>query len=341
MNYTKNLYNLGELDPQQKETMWKDTVSGSQSWKLINEPYNLLSEKLIGKTRFESKYDFFNSETQKAKGKQRMDLGNHFEKLVFETHIKHQDKNPNAERKNETYQLDLVDENNKIILSITSTPDWYEKEFNKDGSVRFNIVGDIKCTKQASDGEIMSERYYFQILHNCYVLDCYNGEINAKNGITEDIYNWKFEFSIEDFKAYEKKLIEFYTAWKNNQIDYYDDLYYQKEQAKQKVKLTFDADSVEYNEIRTLTQIKKQIAELEQQAKAIEDKYKNNYENAELDFQDYQVAISSLERKGSVDYKAYFYQVSQEFKVPFGYENKFRKPSTTYKVIKIKANQGE
>lgn len=235
-----------------------------------------------------------------------------------------------------------MDEKGDEVFNITSTPDWYEVEQDKDNNLNFKVVGDIKCTKQANDGEIMTERYYFQILHNCYVLNCFSGEINAKNGITEDIYNWCYQFTEQDFKEYEKKLIEFYTAWKNKDIGYYDNFYYDKKKKEEVLNITLEQKSAEFNELNHLMELKNQLVGLENQIKEIEEKYKASYVNANLITDKYTFSISSLERKGAIDYKKYFYDVSQKFKVPVGFEKEYRKPSTFYKLLKIKENkQGE
>lgn len=334
MELKKVLKDLGKLNQQEKETYWKNSISGSQAWLLINEPYNLIRDKL-GKERIhKSKYDFFNIEKVKDYTENAKLCGILYEKVVIEE-LKLREGYEKLEYNDHTYRLYLYDKDNKELpYQITSTPDYLIKD-NKKNVI---LVGDIKCSTQADNQQVMSERYYYQLLHNCYVLNCLNAELDAKGITTKPLNQYKIPFTQEQLKEYENKLLVFMSCLFSGIETAYDTLAQNKIKVEKEIESgeveTIVADTNSINNFNNYLQIKQQHKELEEQIKTYEEYFKNSYENTLIDFGTHSIVIKSSSRKGNVDYD----RLLSDLKVDEDTKENYRKETTTTKSFRVMEN---
>lgn len=335
--YQRELKDLGKLNKEQKEQTWKTTISGSQAWMLINEPYNLIRDKLDIERIHKSKYDFFNSNKFKKIGENAMACGTMYEKVVMEEVKQHY---PNAIYEDHTYQLTLKTGELIIVDKITSTPDFYLK----DGDT-FTLIGDIKCSKSASDEEAMTERYYYQALHNCYVSNCKNFILTAKNEITGPLNMYQFTFTNEDFEDYENKLVNFFFNLNSRNFQAYDSLYEQNQTKKVEGKVIEIKELVQYEAQQEEASLLEKLAALKLQEKAIkdeistiEDTYKQKYDNLLVSFNNKVFEIKATERRGTIDYTKAIKEISEKYNFPKTEFDSYRKEPTLVKTITIKEN---
>lgn len=212
---------LGKLTQQQKEYNWENTISGSSAKYLVKEPYNLLREKLKIVSPFKSEKDMFKNATGILKDRftSAMSNGTYYESFVF-GEVKNFYQNIVSE--DICYQPVFSDGHplKEYEHLITSTPDFLE--FDEEGHVIF--LGEIKCSAQADDLMEMRNRYYYQVLHNSYVLNVHKAVLVTKFAITRPSNTFSFVFTEEDFKNYENILLTFFTNWATQNIEYYDSM---------------------------------------------------------------------------------------------------------------------
>lgn len=335
----RSLVDLGKLNKEQKQEMWANSISGSQAWMLMNEPYNLIRDKVGVERIHKSKYDFLNSNKMKAISENAMQQGTNYEHLVFEEvkgHI------PNAIYEDHTLQLFLFDDNGNRLdnLIITSTPDFYVKEGSK-----FTLIGDIKCSTSADNEEAMKERYYYQALHNCYVSNCFEFVLCAKNEITKPLNIYKFSFSQDDFDKYENLLMTFFMNITFKSVNAYDNLYEEKQEQKIEGKeialkplVEYDAQGDEAITLERLFALKQQAKEIENEIKLIEEHYKENYDNAIVRFNDKVFELKAVERRGTIDYTKAIKEISDKYGFSKTEFDAYRKEATLSKTITIKQN---
>lgn len=334
----RSLVKLGKLKPEEKEKVWAESISGSQAWMLINEPYNLLRDKLGVERIHKSKYDFFNSNKFKTISANAMACGTLYEEAVFNYEVKPAIQQ--AIRDDETFKLFLFDSNGTKLekLIITATPDYYVKQDDT-----YILVGDIKCSTEADNEEKMLERYKWQALHNCYVLNCKDFELSAKGNITAMINKYTWVFSQDDFEWYEKKLLEFYYALAFNDVEAYDHLYKEQQEEKTQSKEILIKPLVEYDaqadEAETLENYfikKQQLKQLEAEVKQLEEFYKSNYDNLKINFNNKVFEIKASERVGTIDYTKAIKEICEKYNFPKTEFDVYRKPATLIKTITIK-----
>lgn len=336
MNLSRTIISLGKLDKQQKEATWSTSVSGSQAWMLINEPYNLLRDKLGVERIHPSKYDFFNTSKGKSIGANAMSAGTLYESTVFQEVLQHI---PNAVSEDICYQTILTIDNIQKDWRITATPDWVVWNQEKTIALQF---GDIKCSTSADDMSVMSERYYYQLLHNGYVLNCMNTELDTKNQITRPLNRYLFELTQQDLDWYQQKLIEFFVALETNNVEYYDSLYLnnnnkqEKEEESEVVYQTLNKDTIEYDIANKLIDLKANQAQIKEQIDELEEQLKQRFDNAILQADETRIFIKTTKTKGNIDYSNLLKHIKQEYKVPSDIEEQFRKASYTKKSITIK-----
>lgn len=322
--------NLGVLNTQQKEQTWKDSISGSQAWMLLHEPYNLLRDKL-GKQRIhKSKYDVFESSRLKNVSETAKDNGKLYESFVFQE--LQRDYKTNYVSKDETFQLEFEGSS----LKITSTPDFIE--YDQDGNVIH--LGDIKCSTSAQSKEVMLERYLPQLLHNCYVMGTLSAEIVAKNEITKPLLRYPIIFTQEEMDAYENKLKDFTINVLMGNETAYDYLVEDKnlpptnEEANPEE--VYEAIGEEVVELEELFNRKLLVKENTEKIKEIESKYKERFDQCSITFNDKIFTLKSSVRKGSIDYEQLVKYLQQTYVFPTSTIEKFRKESTTSKTITMK-----
>lgn len=340
----KKIKDLGKLTLEEKKVYWKTSVSGSQAWMLIHEPYNLLRDKLELPRIHKSKYDFFNSEKFKEISTSAMASGTMYEKVVMEE-LKQHIPNEELIYEDHTYQLCFYDNNGveNTNLVITSTPDYYIK----DEAGNFKVIGDIKCSTSASSSSIMMERYYYQALHNCYVLGRVKSfELDAKDSITKPLNRYQITFEDEDFDEYENKLLQFFIniLFKNETA--YDDLYRDNEAKKVEGKeiaikpaMEYVAVKKELDTLKDLYNLKQQEKDIKENIAMIESKYKDNYDNLNVDCGDMLFIIKASETKGVVNYADALDVMSVKYKFPLSELEEYRKAPTLRKTISFKAKK--
>lgn len=335
------LIDLGKLTQEQKKGFWATSISGSQAWSLVYEPYNLLRDKLNVDRIHKSKYDIFNSTKLKAVSTNAMAAGSMYEKVVMEELEQHfpDDK---LIYEDHTFQLKMYDDNDVELNSfvVTSTPDYYS--LNKDGS--YKLIGDVKCSTAAANEKEMINRYYYQALHNCYVLNRTKlFELDAKDNITKPLNRYNIEFDDNDFNDWENKLIEFFNNVSSNNVTAYDHLYIDnKAQVIEgktidvKPTVEYVADKLEANNLITLFDLKKQEKLIKEQIAEIEFAYKENYDNITIDFGDKNFFLKAVETKGTIDYASAIQDLSIKYNFSLDEIEQYRKESTLRKTISFK-----
>lgn len=332
----RQLIKLGKLTHEQKEQTWSATISGSQAWMLVNEPYNLLRDKLGVPRVHPSKYDIFKSGVLKEASEKAMKRGTIYEASVFEE-VK--ELHPTAVRTDITFQLKLFSpDGSELPYLITSTPDWYiEVEDNL-----FEDFGDIKCSSSAHDEAAMKERYYYQLLHNAYVLNCYQAELNCKFEVTKDLSNYRFTFTEEDFNNYEQLLINFYFNLQFRNEAAYDKDYVApvmkqtnsdielKDAVVKEVEDDYVLQYVEYAEKKA------QLKQLEKEVKDFEANIKSIYDNATLQFGNQSLIVKSIVKKGTIDYAKAVEEIFDKYGISTDILEEYRKAPTVSKTLTIK-----
>lgn len=336
----KILKNLGHLTKEQKEKTWATTLSGSQAWMLVNEPYNLIRDKLGVQRIHKSKYDFFNTAKMKTIGDNAKAQGTMYESTVLKELNQHI---PEAFGLDETYQLQYLNSKDEVIglYQVTCTPDWIVLDNNGD----ISYFGDIKCSTSAHDEAIMMDRYYYQLLHNAYVLGCNAAELDAKNEITKPLNRYLVEFTNQDFEDYEKKVLEFFANIQLNNVTAYDFLVLEdtKEQDNNDIEnITRSADALEAHNLKLLAELKAQEKAIKSQIEDLEKYYKDNYTNVTVTFDGGVMVQKTSKVKGSVDnaklVKDLVDYASISKDVLKDFEDKNRKADTFRKSITIKLN---
>lgn len=336
----RDLKILGSLSKEEKEKTWKTSISGSQAWLLINEPYNLIRDKLGIPREHKSKTDFINSQSfQEKYAKSAKQQGTDYEPTVYQELLQHFNFE-NGEKiyyEDWTFKLNYVDTETGNVLehiNITSTPDYYITDSN-DAML---LVGDIKCSTAADNESIMFERYEAQALHNCYVLNnTKEFELDAKGVITKPLNRYQWTFTDEKFNEYENLILEFFENIKNNNITAYD--YIANENEQQKLKEAGLDKSVEVepnqdqaNKVLRLIELKNLEKDIKAEKEELENFFKTDYENLNMRVGDNVLVIKSSSRKGAIDYTKAINELSLN-KEDF---EEFRKPSTTTKTLTIK-----
>lgn len=333
---TKQLINLGHLSPEQKEETWSTTVSGSQAWMLIHEPYNLIRDKLGVERIHKSKYDIFNLPKLQQMSANAMAQGRHYERSVFDELKFHEDLN-DIISKDETYQLIINEYPN---MKITCTPDWIKLDTNG------NIIkfGDIKCTSAADSEEDMTERYYPQLLHNAYVLGCCDTELDAKGIISRPLYRYVRTITPEALADYEQRLIYFFYCLENNIVDAYDfmveSLETNNEEPKKEVIIVEEniEEPETINDLERLMELKAQESITKKEIENLEKKLglKTTYENANLTFGNHVLSITTTITKPSLDYKEACAYLMDMYNINSAMLAQFEKPGTQRKTMKFK-----
>ncbi len=335
----RSLVDLRELTQEQKEATWKETISGSQAWMLVNEPYNLLRDKLGVERIHKSKYDFLDkSKKGKAISNNAMHQGTMFEPVIANI-IKDEIDN-NFIYENHTLQLHLfMDNGNKLdMCKITSTPDLYIK--GEKGNT-YKLIADIKCSTSAANEEVMMERYYYQALHNCYVTNCKDFVFFCKNEITGPLYTYQLSFTDEDFEQWEQKILEFFTNLIMQNETAYDNLYVEQKTSKTKdielkEPIIRDADVNEAAVLENLILLKQQQAEIKSQIEAIEKVYKDNFDDITINFNGKTFNQKASVVVGNIDYATAMKEISTKYNFPKTEFDAYRKPYTIKKLITFK-----
>lgn len=337
----RSLVKLGTLNKEEKETQWANSVSGSQAWLLINEPYNLIRDKLGLERLHTSQHDYINSRGFREQyGNSAMAQGIMYEETVLKE-LKGHFPNEELIYEDTTFKLILFDNETKLEhINITSTPDY----FIVDNNGGYKLIGDIKCSSSADKEEVMMERYYYQALHNSYVLNCTpNFEIDAKNNITSPVHRYVLQFTQQDFQEYETKLIEFFTNLLFKNETAYDYMFEQKQHAKKvgknlKIKplVDYEASGNECDVLERLLQLKDQEKLIKQEIATIEQEYKTNYDNLQIRFNGKLFEIKAIEQKGTIDYTKAFKSITSKYNIPMEEFDAFRKKATLRKTISFK-----
>lgn len=317
---------LGNLTKEQKEQTWKESISGSQAWMLINEPYNLIRDKLGIERIHPSKYDFLNSERMKLIGDNAKAQGTFYEPMVMEELKQHE---PNYSYVDWTFEK-LNEEFSP--MRVTATPDFFDLTNPYQVELEFSKFGDIKCSTSAHNAEEMSKRYYWQLLHNAYVLNCLESELVAKNEITKPIERYKFTFTPEQLKEYENYLIEFCKNVREGNVEAYDSMYQPVKLTKDIEKDTLIANEEQTIKLETLLAKQEELKALEEEVKALQAEWKQNFENAMIVFNDRVFTITTTERAGSVDYA----KLVKDLNIPKETLETYRKASSKVQTLKFK-----
>lgn len=328
----KQIKNLGVLNTQQKEQTWKDSISGSQAWMMLYEPYNLLRDKLGIPRIHKSKYDIFKLDRLKNISDTAKENGKLYESFVFQE--LQRDYETNYISKDETFQLEFEGSS----LKVTATPDFLE--YDKDGNVIH--LGDIKCSTSAQSKEAMIDRYLPQLLHNCYVMGIFSAEIVAKNEITKPLLRYPVIFTQEEIDDYENKLKEFTINIIMGNESAYDHLAeeeassLQNENEEKDLEEIYEAIGEEAVELEELFTRKLLVKENTYKIKEIESKYKDKFDRCSITFNNKIFTLKSSVRNGSIDYEKLVNYLQQTYAFPSNIIEKFRQESTSIKTITIK-----
>lgn len=337
----RSLVLLNKLTQEQKEQTWKETISGSQAWALANEPYRLIREKLGLEPIHPTKYAFFETETgQKLTEVARLN-GHLYEPTVVQE-LKRDHPELDYVYADNTFKLCLfTEEGTKFeAAKITCTPDLYIKG---DKPNTFKLVADIKNTKYWKDEEVLKEKYYWQALHNCYVLNCKEFVLYAKCETRQSPAEYVWVFSDEQFQMWENVLVGFFNNIVLNKPDAYDELYEQKKVKEEQEKLTGktlkfkdpverEADAAERMLLENLFEAKAKMAELKSDIEDMESAYKENFDNITVTFGNKVFVQQAIETKGTIDYA----EVCKAYNISKTELEKYRKPATISRRISFK-----
>lgn len=335
----RKLIDLGKLTPEKKQEMWETSISGSQAWMLVHEPYNLIRDKLGVKRKHKSKYDFFNSNKGKAIGTSAMTQGTLYEPTVFEELNDHYKDTP-LTYIDHTYKLELQDANGNPYdyINITCTPDYTLSQDNQ-----YILIGDIKCSTSAENEQEIMERYFWQMLHNAYVLNmCQAYEIAAKNCVTRPINRYQGTFREGDFQEWENRLVEFFNALYTKDEEAYDHLYIEKKTTqlngkdiKIKALVEYEAQPAEAEKLYELARLKELLKDTKAQIDMIENDYKEKYDNLAISFDGHILNMSAIEQRGTIDYTKAIKELSTKYNFPATDFDAYRKPASLRKTIKL------
>lgn len=325
---------LGVLTQEQKEFYWLNTISGSQTWLLAHEPYNLLRDKLGVERIHKSKYDFLNSNKMKEVSDTAKANGIMYEEIVVKE-LQRECPNNNISHNLDTYLF--TTKINNVDMFISSTPDY----FILDENGKAKVIGDIKCSTQGDKEQVMLERYYYQALHNCYCFGVYEFELTTKTMVSRPINIYHWTFTQEDFDKYEEMLFNFYFAWSLQQTTYYDDgVEVSTPQAQDQeyifTNTTYNAEQNEVDSIKRLLQLKNHKKEVEKEISILEEYYKNNYDNLKVESDSVVLEMKASIRKGSYDYQAMLSYLKDKYNINDSELDEFRKDNTIQKTITIK-----
>lgn len=332
----KEIKMLGTLTKEQKETTWKTSLSGSQAWMLVNEPYNLLRDKLGIERIHKSADDVFDLPNIKKYSESAMANGTMYEpKVMEEVRSFHPDED--LRYTDTTYELVLND--NNTDLRITGTPDWVRVD--KQGKI--DLVGDIKCSKSAEDEMEIRKRYLYQLVHNCIVLGYINSaEIDAKGYITTPLNKHTYSIPQEYFDFYEQRLLEFIKAYETKNETFFDDLYTDIPETELETNELDIGELVEYVanekeaiELQDYIELKQQYKALEEKIKFIEEHYKKQYDNVIVHFNGNVLRLTTNLQKGTVDYAA----MCKVLNIPQEFIDTYRKTTSKRKTIKIETGE--
>lgn len=329
---------LGKLTQEQKQETWKLSLSGSQASRLIEEPYNLIREKLGMEREHPSKLDFFESDAGKEIANHAMSAGTKYESTVFSELKEHI---PEAVSEDICYKKTIFYNNEwKENWNITGTPDWII--WNEDRTQALKL-GDIKCSTAADDKKEMFKRYQYQLLHNCYVLNCFSSELDTKNQITKPLNRYLVnDFTQQDFEWYEAKLIEFFEALERQDYTYYDNLYNQQLLQDNNSTLepmlyeNIEPDNNTFNILTRLQELSNTISVLDKEKKELEALFKERFDNITMSFGNNTMILKSSYIKGGIDYTSMLNDLRNRNLIDMDYEDRFRKANTIRKVITFK-----
>ena len=324
--------NLGKLSKEHKEHLWDITISGSQAWSLINEPFNLLRKKLKIDKIHQSKYDFFEgNKKMKAVGENAMANGTHYERWILSEVENHEGP---VISEDHCFTVLYPDDHRLKPYDryITSTPDYLI--YTESNTVA--VLGELKASTAAADRTQMTERYYAQCLHNSYVMQASKAHLWAKNELTKPINQYIFEFGQADYDNYEDLLFNFFTACVNSDETFYDAI---APETVPEVKEPLIQDLFNAEELEVLIGNYASAKNNAKSSKSIVDKFekvlKDNWDNSKnLTLNGYELKMVVRQNKSSLDKAAALDSFMQEYKIPQNKLDDFMKSSKT-KIITI------